>query len=156
MQEKKKGIIIQTKTVTISEFKKLLNNGTLRKKKEEENLNAICLEPSFKDADNIYLEKIKENRIVEGLSGEAKQLVDKFRRIAKEKGQPFTDFGSEGLLYVTVYDDNNLVYCVPIFSFKDNSKVDLKKIEYISEDAKRMECILRTANEKKKEIEKDY
>ena len=35
MQEKKKGIIIQTKTVTISEFKKLLNNGTLRKKEKE-------------------------------------------------------------------------------------------------------------------------
>ena len=59
-------------------------------------------------------------------------------------------------MYVTVYDDNNLVYCIPVFSFRDNKKVDLKKIEYISEDAKRMEYILRGANEKKKEIEKDY
>lgn len=101
-------------------------------------------------------EVIKKTKIVGGLSGEAKQLVDKFSKIAKEKGQPFTDFGSEGLLYVTVYDDNNLVYCVPIFSFKDNSKVDFKKIEYISEDAKRMENILRSSNEKRKEIEKDY
>jgi len=100
--------------------------------------------------------EIKKSKIVGGLTGEAKQLVDKFSRTAKEKGQPFIDFESEGLLYVTVYDENNLVYCVPVFSFKDNSKVDLKKIEYISEDAKRMECILRTANEKKKEIEKDY
>lgn len=101
-------------------------------------------------------EEIKKSKIGGGLSGEAKQLVDKFRRIAKEKGQPFTDFESEGLLYVTVYDENNLVYCIPIFSFKDNKKVDLKKIEYISEDAKRMENILRSSNEKRKEIEKDY
>mgnify|MGYP000953802326 CR=1 FL=1 len=100
--------------------------------------------------------EIKKSKIVGGLSGEAKQLVDKFRRIAKEKGQPFIDFESEGLLYVTVYDENNLVYCIPIFSFKDNKKVDFKKIEYISEDAKRMENILRNSNEKKKEIEKDY
>ena len=100
--------------------------------------------------------EIKKSKIVGGFTGKAKQLVDKFSRAAKEKGQPFTDFESEGLLYVTVYDENNLVYCVPVFSFKDNSKVDLKKIEYISEDTKRMECILRTANEKKKEIEKDY
>lgn len=101
-------------------------------------------------------EKIKKSKIVGGLSGEAKQLVDKFSRTAKEKGKPFTDFESEGLLYVTVYDENNLVYCIPIFSFKDNKKVDLKKIEYISEDAKRIENILRNSNEKKKEIEKDY
>lgn len=101
-------------------------------------------------------EEGKRSKIVGGLSGEAKQLVDKFSRIAKSKGQPFTDFESEGLLYVTVYDDNNLVYCIPVFSFKDNKKVDLKKIEYISEDAKRMENILRSSNEKKKEIEKNY
>ena len=101
-------------------------------------------------------EEIKKSKIGGGLSGEAKQLVEKFRRRAKEKGQPFTDFESEGLLYVTVYDENNLVYCIPIFSFKDNKKVDLKKIEYISEDAKRMENILRSSNEKRKEIEKDY
>ena len=101
-------------------------------------------------------EEGKRSKIVGGLSGEAKQLVDKFSRIAKEKGQPFTDFESEGLLYVTVYDDNNLVYCIPVFSFKDNKKVDLKKIEYISEDPKRMENILRSSNEKRKEIEKDY
>ena len=70
-----------------------------------------------------FIEEVKKkNKIVGGLSGEAKQLVDKFSRIAKEKGQPFTDFESEGLLYVTVYDDNNLVYCVPIFSFKNNKK----------------------------------
>lgn len=102
------------------------------------------------------IKEIKKSKIVGGLSGEAKQLVDKFRRIAKEKGQPFIDFESEGLLYVTVYDENNLVYCIPIFSFKDNKKVDFKKIEYISEDAKRIENILRNSNEKKKEIEKDY
>ena len=96
-------------------------------------------------------EVIKKTKIVGGLSGEAKQLVDKFSKIAKEKGQPFTDFGSEGLLYVTVYDDNNLVYCVPIFSFKDNSKVDFKQKIYMSEDAKRMEYILRTANKIRKE-----
>ena len=88
-------------------------------------------------------------------TGKAKQLVDKFSRAAREKGQPFTDFESEGLLYVTVYDENNLVYCIPIFSFKDNKKIDLKEIEYISEDAKRMENILRNSNEKRKEIEKD-
>lgn len=41
MQEEKKGIIIQTKTVTISEFKKLLNNGTLRKKGEEKKFNQL-------------------------------------------------------------------------------------------------------------------
>ena len=101
------------------------------------------------------IKEIKKSKIVGGLSGEAKQLVDKFRRIAKEKGQPFIDFESEGLLYVTVYDENNLVYCIPIFSFKDNKKIDLKEIEYISEDAKRMENILRNSNEKRKEIEKD-
>ena len=101
-------------------------------------------------------EVIKKSKIVgTGLVAEAKQFVDKFSRIAKEKGQPFTDFGSEGLLYVTVYDDNNLVYCIPVFSFKDNKKIDLKEIEYISEDAKRMENILRNSNEKRKEIEKD-
>ena len=83
-------------------------------------------------------EKIKKSKIVGGLTGEAKQLVDKFSRAAKEKGQPFTDFESEGLLYVTFYDKNNLVYCIPVFSFKDNKKIDLKEIEYISEDAKRM------------------
>lgn len=102
------------------------------------------------------IKEIKKSKIVGGLSGEAKQLVDKFRRIAKEKGQPFIDFESDGLLYVTFYDKNNLVYCVPIFSFRDNKKVDLKKIEYISEDAKRMENILRSSNEKKKEIKKNY
>ena len=106
-----------------------------------------------------YLEfnevEIKKSKIVGGLTGEAKQLVDKFSREAKEKGQPFTDFESEGLLYVTFYDKNNLVYCIPVFSFKDNKKIDLKEIEYISEDAKRMENILRNSNEKRKEIEKD-
>lgn len=101
-------------------------------------------------------DEIKKSKIIGGLSGEAKQLVDKFSRIAKEKGQPFTDFESKGLLYVTVYDDNNLVYCVPVFSFEDNKKIDLKEKTYISEDAKRMEYILRTSNEKKKEMEKDY
>ena len=79
-----------------------------------------------------YLEfnevEIKKSKIVGGLTGEAKQLVDKFSRAAKEKGQPFTDFESEGLLYVTFYDKNNLVYCIPIFSFKDNKKIDLKEI----------------------------
>ena len=99
--------------------------------------------------------EIKKSKIVGGLTGEAKQLVDKFSRVAKEKGQPFTDFESEGLLYVTFYDKNNLVYCIPVFSFKDNKKIDLKEIEYISEDAKRMENILRNSNEKRKEIEKD-
>ena len=101
-------------------------------------------------------EEIKKSKIVGGFTGEAKQLVDKFSRAAKEKGQPFIDFGSEGLLYVTVYDENNLVYCIPIFSFKDNKKIDLKEIEHISEDAKRIENILRNSNEKRKEIEKDY
>ena len=100
-------------------------------------------------------EEIKKSKIVGGFTREAKQLVDKLSRAAKEKGQPFTDFESEGLLYVTVYDENNLVYCIPIFSFKDNKKIDLKEIEYISEDAKRMENILRNSNEKRKEIEKD-
>ncbi|EFD82296.2 hypothetical protein LH398_12200 [Fusobacterium nucleatum] len=100
-------------------------------------------------------EVIKKSKIVgTGLVAEAKQLVDKFSRIAKEKGQPFTDFGSEGLLYVTVYDDNNLVYCIPVFSFKDNSKVDFKQKIYMSEDAKRMEYILRTANKIRKEGKK--
>ena len=99
--------------------------------------------------------EIKKSKIVGGFTGKAKQLVDKFSSTAKEKGQPFTDFESEGLLYVTVYDENNLVYCIPIFSFKDNKKIDLKEIEYISEDAKRMENILRNSNEKRKEIEKD-
>ena len=102
------------------------------------------------------IEEIKKSKIVRGLSGEAKPLVDKFSRTAKEKGKPFTDFESEGLLYVTVYDENNLVYCVPIFSFKDNKRIDLKEKIYISEDAKRLENILRNSNEKKKEIEKDY
>ena len=102
------------------------------------------------------IEEIKKSKIVGGLSGEAKQLVDKFSRTAKKKGKPFTDFESEGLLYVTVYDENNLVYCVPIFSFKDNKRIDLKEKIYISEDAKRLENILRNSNEKKKEIEKDY
>ena len=32
------------------------------------------------------IKEIKKSKIVGGLSGEAKQLVDKFRRIAKEKG----------------------------------------------------------------------
>ena len=59
-------------------------------------------------------------------------------------------------MYVTFYDKNNLVYCVPIFSFKDNKRIDLKEKIYISEDAKRLENILRNSNEKKKEIEKDY
>ncbi|WP_340222039.1 hypothetical protein LDK25_08050 [Fusobacterium nucleatum] len=96
-----------------------------------------------------FIEEVKKkSKIVGGLSGEAKQLVDKFSRIAKEKGQPFTDFESEGLLYVTVYDDNNLVYCVPIFSFKNNKKVNLKENIYISEDAKRMEDILRNSKKK--------
>ena len=96
-----------------------------------------------------FIEEVKKkNKIVGELSGEAKQLVDKFSRIAKEKGQPFTDFESEGLLYVTVYDDNNLVYCVPIFSFKNNKKVNLKENIYISEDAKRMEDILRNSKKK--------
>ena len=95
-----------------------------------------------------FIEEVKKkSKIVGGLSGEAKQLVDKFSRIAKEKGQPFTDFESEGLLYVTVYD-NNLVYCVPIFSFKNNKKVNLKENIYISEDAKRMEDILRNSKKK--------
>ena len=102
------------------------------------------------------IKEIKKSKIVGGLSGEAKQLVDKFRRIAKEKGQPFIDFESEGLLYVTFYDKNNLVYCVPIFSFKDNERVDLKKKIYISEDAKRLENILRNSNKKRNEIKKDY
>ena len=102
------------------------------------------------------IKEIKKSKIVGGLSGKAKQLVDKFNRAAKEKGKPFTDFESEGLLYVTVYDENNLVYCVPIFSFKDNKRIDLKGKIYISEDAKRLENILRNSNEKKKEIEKDY
>ena len=61
--------------------------------------------------------EIKKSKIVGGFTGKAKQLVDKFSRAAKEKGQPFTDFESEGLLYVTVYDENNLVYCIPIFFF---------------------------------------
>lgn len=96
-----------------------------------------------------FIEEVKKkSKRVGGLSGEAKQLVDKFSRIAKEKGQPFTDFESEGLLYVTVYDDNNLVYCVPIFSFKNNKKVNLKENIYISEDAKRMEDILRNSKKK--------
>ncbi|EHI77763.1 hypothetical protein HMPREF9093_01761 [Fusobacterium sp. oral taxon 370 str. F0437] len=96
-----------------------------------------------------FIEEVKKkSKIVGGLSGEAKQLVDKFSRIAKEKEQPFTDFESEGLLYVTVYDDNNLVYCVPIFSFKNNKKVNLKENIYISEDAKRMEDILRNSKKK--------
>ena len=99
--------------------------------------------------------EIKKSKIVGGLTGEAKQLVDKISRAAKEKGQPITDFESEGLLYVTFYDKNNLVYCIPVFSLKDNKKIDLKEIEYISEDAKRMENILRNSNEKRKEIEKD-
>ena len=73
--------------------------------------------------------EIKKSKIVGGFTGKAKQLVDKFSRAAKEKGQPFTDFESEGLLYVTVYDENNLVYCIPIFSFKDNKKIDLKEKE---------------------------
>ena len=102
------------------------------------------------------IEEIKKSKIVGGLSGEAKQLVDKFSRTAKEKGKPFTDFESEGLLYVTFYDKNNLVYCIPVFSFKDNKRIDLKEKIYISEDAKRLENILRNSNEKKKEIEKDY
>ena len=46
--------------------------------------------------------KIKKSKIVGGLTGEAKQLVDKFSRAAKEKGQPFTDFESEGLLYLRI------------------------------------------------------
>ena len=58
------------------------------------------------------------------------------------------------MLYVTVYDDNNLVYCIPVFSFKDNSKVDFKQKIYMSEDAKRMEYILRTANKIRKEGKK--
>lgn len=96
-----------------------------------------------------FIEEVKKkSKIVGGLSQEAKQLVDKFSRIAKDKGQPFTDFESEGLLYVTVYDDNNLVYCVPIFSFKNNKKVNLKENIYISEDAKRMEDILRNSKKK--------
>jgi len=102
------------------------------------------------------IEEIKKSKITGGLSGKAKQLVDKFERVAKEKGQPFSNFESEGLLYVTFYDENNLVYCVPIFSFKDNKKVDLKKKIYISKDAKRMEKIFRSANEKNKKTEKDY
>ncbi|WP_339055234.1 hypothetical protein KSU07_08095 [Fusobacterium animalis] len=101
-------------------------------------------------------EEIKKSKIGGGLTGEAKQLVDKFSRAAKEKGQPFTDFESEGLLYVTVYDENNLVYCIPIFSFKDNKKIDLKEIEHISEDAKRIENILRNSNKIRKELEKMY
>lgn len=101
-------------------------------------------------------EEIKKSKIGGGLTGEAKQLVDKFSRAAKEKGQPFTDFESEGLLYVTVYDENNLVYCIPIFSFKDNKKIDLKEIEHIGEDAKRMENILRNSNKIRKELEKMY
>lgn len=40
-------------------------------------------------------EEIKKSKIVGGFTGEAKQLVDKFSRAAKEKGQPFTDFESE-------------------------------------------------------------
>lgn len=100
------------------------------------------------------IKEIKKSKIVGGLSGEAKQLVDKFRRIAKEKRYPFIDFESEGLLYVTFYDKNNLVYCVPIFSFKDNKRVDLKKKIYISEDAKRLENILRNSNKKRNEIKK--
>ena len=99
MQEKKKGRIIPTKTITKNKFLKLLNNGILRKTLEDEGLNAIYFKHSFEDTDNSYLEEIKKSKIVGGLSGEAKQLVDKFSRVAKEKGQPFTDFESEGLLY---------------------------------------------------------
>ena len=75
------------------------------------------------------IEEIKKSKIVGGLSGEAKQLVDKFSRTAKEKGKPFTDFESEGLLYVTVYDENNLVYYIKKIQWKEkrNRKRLLRK-----------------------------
>ena len=109
----------------------MLENEDLREEEQEEEVEEN--------------EVLKKSKIVGGLNPEAKRIIEVFKKDAKAKGKGFTDFASEGLLYVIYWKDDK-AYCVPVWDFKENKKIDLTDEKlWISEDAKKMQEIFTMA-----------
>lgn len=101
-------------------------------------------------------EEIKESKIKSGLSGELKQLIEKYEREAKTKGKGFINFASENkILYVLRWIEKEskiLPLFYPVFDLKENRKLTESDIINNSRyapgsDVLRMQEIIEKSNE---------
>ena len=89
----------------------------------------------------------KKKKFNGGLSGEAKALVEKYEKEAKLKHKTYTNMVNvNGILFVLKWADDK-PFLFPVWSVKENKKIeDIKKVE-ITEDVALLQNIIRKSEE---------
>ena len=102
--------------------------------------------------DNI--EEVEEEEIVRkkkkfngGLSGEAKALVEKYEKEAKEKHKTYTNMvNTNGILFVLKWE-NDKPFLFPVWNVKENKKIEDIKTVKITEDVALLQNIIKKSEE---------
>jgi hypothetical protein len=101
-------------------------------------------------------EIVKKSKFKGGLSGEVKEIIEKYEKKAKELGKSFTNIvGSNGIMYVLSWkneDDNLIPLMFPVFDMLENRKItesDLKNnLRYVpTDDVLMLQEIMTKSNE---------
>lgn len=101
-------------------------------------------------------EIVKKSKFKGGLSGEVKEIIEKYEKKAKELRKSFTNMvGSNGIMYVLSWkneDDNLIPLMFPVFDMLENRKItksDLKNnLRYIpTDDVLMLQEIMTKSNE---------
>ena len=101
-------------------------------------------------------EIVKKSKFKGGLSGEVKEIIEKYEKKAKELGKSFTNMvGSNGIMYVLSWkneDDNLIPLMFPVFDMLENRKItksDLKNnLRYVpTDDVLMLQEIMTKSNE---------
>ena len=101
-------------------------------------------------------EIVKKSKFKGGLSGEVKEIIEKYEKKAKELGKSFTNIvGSNGIMYVLSWkneDDNLIPLMFPVFDMPENRKItesDLKNnLRYVpTDDVLMLQEIMTKSNE---------
>lgn len=102
--------------------------------------------------DNIEVEEEEEiirkkKKFNGGLSGEAKALVEKYEKEAKEKHKTYTNMvNTNGILFVLKWE-NDKPFLFPVWNVKENKKIEDIKTVKITEDVALLQNIIKKSEE---------
>ena len=89
----------------------------------------------------------KKKKFNGGLCGEAKSLIEKYEKEAKEKHKTYTNMvNTNGILFVLKWE-NDKPFLFPVWNVKENKKIEDIKTVKITEDVALLQNIIKKSEE---------
>ena len=89
----------------------------------------------------------KKKKFNGGLCGEAKSLIEKYEKEAKEKHKTYTNMvNTNGILFVLKWE-NDKPFLFPVWNVKENKKIEDIKTVKITEDVALLQNVIKKSEE---------